>query len=132
MKEHAFAVAAEALREGEIVGIFPEGKLTETGEINPFRPGGCPADLDVVAGAGERARTVEGSGEASSSAGRDHGRGRCVDGGALLFHIVLRAGLPVPPTHATLTASRRSRACAARRPAMSACMAAKKDDIRMG
>ncbi len=38
MKEHAFAVAAEALREGEIVGIFPEGKLTETGEINPFTP----------------------------------------------------------------------------------------------
>jgi 1-acyl-sn-glycerol-3-phosphate acyltransferase len=29
----------EALRAGEIVGIFPEGKLTETGELNPFRPG---------------------------------------------------------------------------------------------
>jgi len=39
MKERAFAEAAAALRAGEIVGIFPEGKLTETGELNPFRPG---------------------------------------------------------------------------------------------
>ena len=31
--------AAQALEAGEIVGIFPEGKLTETGELNPFRPG---------------------------------------------------------------------------------------------
>jgi 1-acyl-sn-glycerol-3-phosphate acyltransferase len=28
-----------ALRSGEIVAIFPEGGLTETGELNPFRPG---------------------------------------------------------------------------------------------
>jgi 1-acyl-sn-glycerol-3-phosphate acyltransferase len=39
MKERAFAEAAHALSDGEIVGIFPEGKLTETGEMNPFRPG---------------------------------------------------------------------------------------------
>ena len=39
MKERAFAEAGEALRAGEIVGIFPEGKLTDTGELNPFRPG---------------------------------------------------------------------------------------------
>ena len=39
MKERAFAAAAEALRAGEVVGIFPEGKLTDTGELNPFRPG---------------------------------------------------------------------------------------------
>ena len=39
MKDRAFAQAAEALEVGEIVGIFPEGKLTETGELNPFRPG---------------------------------------------------------------------------------------------
>ena len=30
---------ARRSRAGEIVGIFPEGKLTETGELNPFRPG---------------------------------------------------------------------------------------------
>src|SRR5438105_442153 len=39
LKERAFAEAAKALSDGEIVGIFPEGKLTETGELNPFRPG---------------------------------------------------------------------------------------------
>jgi 1-acyl-sn-glycerol-3-phosphate acyltransferase len=39
MKERAFEEAAKALRAGEIVGIFPEGRLTETGELNVFRPG---------------------------------------------------------------------------------------------
>ena len=39
MKERAFSEAAKALAAGEIVAIFPEGKLTETGDINPFRPG---------------------------------------------------------------------------------------------
>ena len=39
MKDRAFATAKEALEAGEIVGIFPEGRLTETGEMNPFRPG---------------------------------------------------------------------------------------------
>jgi hypothetical protein len=39
MKDQAFAEAARALEAGEIVGIFPEGRLTETGELNPFRPG---------------------------------------------------------------------------------------------
>ena len=39
MKERAFEEAANALKAGEIVCIFPEGKLTDTGELNPFRPG---------------------------------------------------------------------------------------------
>jgi 1-acyl-sn-glycerol-3-phosphate acyltransferase len=39
MKGRAFAEAADALRGGEVVGIFPEGKLTDTGELSPFRPG---------------------------------------------------------------------------------------------
>jgi 1-acyl-sn-glycerol-3-phosphate acyltransferase len=39
MKERAFVDAGEALLAGEIVGIFPEGKLTDTGEMNPFRSG---------------------------------------------------------------------------------------------
>ena len=39
MKDRAFAEAAEALSAGEIVGIFPEGRLTDTGELNRFRPG---------------------------------------------------------------------------------------------
>ncbi len=39
MKDRAFAEAADALRNGEIVGIFPEGKLTDDGELSRFRPG---------------------------------------------------------------------------------------------
>lgn len=38
-KARAFAEAAAALADGEIVGIFPEGRLTRTGELNTFRPG---------------------------------------------------------------------------------------------
>jgi 1-acyl-sn-glycerol-3-phosphate acyltransferase len=38
-RERAFAEAAAALAAGEIVGIFPEGRLTRTGELNAFRPG---------------------------------------------------------------------------------------------
>jgi len=39
VKAGAFESAAAALRDGEIVGIFPEGKLTDSGEMYPFRPG---------------------------------------------------------------------------------------------
>jgi 1-acyl-sn-glycerol-3-phosphate acyltransferase len=39
MMERAFAAVAAALRAGELVGIFPEGRLTDSGEIQPFRPG---------------------------------------------------------------------------------------------
>jgi 1-acyl-sn-glycerol-3-phosphate acyltransferase len=39
LKEQAFAEVRAALSNGEVVGIFPEGRLTQTGELNPFRPG---------------------------------------------------------------------------------------------
>ena len=39
LMERAFEEAAEALRNGEILGIFPEGKITDNGELNRFRPG---------------------------------------------------------------------------------------------
>ena len=39
MKARALTEAAAALAAGDIVGIFPEGRLTHTGELNPFRPG---------------------------------------------------------------------------------------------
>ncbi|WP_322106735.1 MFS transporter [Paraburkholderia sp. J41] len=37
--ERAYERCAEALAQGELVCIFPEGKLTRTGEINAFRHG---------------------------------------------------------------------------------------------
>ena len=39
VKELAFAHAAEALRNGELIGLFPEGRITRDGELNPFRYG---------------------------------------------------------------------------------------------
>lgn len=39
MLERAYAEIDKALAEGEIVGIFPEGRLTDSGEINAFKPG---------------------------------------------------------------------------------------------
>ena len=39
MKERAFDEAARALEAGEVVCIFPEGRITDTGDLYPFRPG---------------------------------------------------------------------------------------------
>ena len=39
MLEAAYDAVAAALENGELVGIFPEGRITETGELNPFRGG---------------------------------------------------------------------------------------------
>jgi len=39
LKEQAFILAAQALRDGEVIGIFPEGRLTPNGEIGKFLPG---------------------------------------------------------------------------------------------
>lgn len=39
MMERAFGEVAKALKEGDLVGIFPEGRITDTGELYPFRPG---------------------------------------------------------------------------------------------
>ncbi|MDB4583696.1 MFS transporter [Draconibacterium sp.] len=39
MKEKAFDRVSAALQQGELVCIFPEGKLTDTGQMNPFKPG---------------------------------------------------------------------------------------------
>jgi hypothetical protein len=39
MMERAFAEVAQALKDGDLVAIFPEGRITDTGELHPFRPG---------------------------------------------------------------------------------------------
>jgi 1-acyl-sn-glycerol-3-phosphate acyltransferase len=39
MMERAFARVSEELRDGNLVCIFPEGKITASGDMNPFRPG---------------------------------------------------------------------------------------------
>ncbi len=37
--ERAYDEVAKALGNGDLVGIFPEGKITHTGDINEFKPG---------------------------------------------------------------------------------------------
>jgi len=39
MMERAFAEVASALRAGDLVCIFPEGRITDSGEMAQFRPG---------------------------------------------------------------------------------------------
>lgn len=39
MMEKAFDEVAKALKEGDLVAIFPEGRITDTGDMYPFRPG---------------------------------------------------------------------------------------------
>ena len=39
MKERAFEECANAVKAGEILCIFPEGRITDTGELQRFRPG---------------------------------------------------------------------------------------------
>jgi 1-acyl-sn-glycerol-3-phosphate acyltransferase len=39
MLERAYERVAEYLKNGEVVCIFPEGRITDTGELYPFRPG---------------------------------------------------------------------------------------------
>ena len=39
MMERAFDEVARALEAGELVGLFPEGRITDNGDFHPFRPG---------------------------------------------------------------------------------------------
>jgi hypothetical protein len=39
MMETAFAEVSKALAAGELVAIFPEGRITADGELGAFRPG---------------------------------------------------------------------------------------------
>ncbi|WP_254789830.1 MFS transporter [Variovorax sp. OV329] len=45
--ERAFAQAAQVLREGDLLGIFPEGAITRDGQLQPFK-GGMKKILDAA------------------------------------------------------------------------------------
>ena len=98
MKERAFAAAAQALADGEVVGIFPEGRLTEDGEMASFRPGvqqilaATPAPVVPLA-----LRGLWGSFFSRSHRGRAMRRFRGV-----FSRITLAAGAAVPPDRVTL------------------------------
>jgi 1-acyl-sn-glycerol-3-phosphate acyltransferase len=98
MKDRAFAEVAQALRGGEMVGIFPEGRLTDTGELNAFRPGirqiveTTPVPVVPLA-----LRGLWGSFFSRSCEGKAMRRIRGV-----FSRIALVAGSPVPPEEVTL------------------------------
>jgi len=97
LKERAFTEAAEALKAGEVVCIFPEGKITDTGELNRFRPGlqrileQTPAPVVPMA-----LRGLWGSFFSRSSGGKAMRRLR-----GMFSRITLVAGPPVAPARAT-------------------------------
>jgi 1-acyl-sn-glycerol-3-phosphate acyltransferase len=97
MKEQAFADAADALRAGEVVGIFPEGRLTDSGELKAFRPGvqqmlaATPVPVVPMA-----LRGLWGSFFSRSYEGRAMRRLR-----GIYSRIALVVGPPVPPHEAT-------------------------------
>jgi len=96
MKERAFAAASATLADGEIVGIFPEGKLTDTGELNPFRPG----VQQIVAATPVPVIPLALSGLWGSFFSRSH-RGRAMRRLRGIFsRIALSAGPPIPPERA--------------------------------
>ena len=100
MKERAFAEVAQALRNGEIIGIFPEGKLTDTGELNPFRPGIQQIiDTTPVPVVPLALRGLWGSFFSRSSSGKAMRRLR-----GIFSRIALVAAPPVPPDRVTLEA----------------------------
>jgi 1-acyl-sn-glycerol-3-phosphate acyltransferase len=104
MKERAFDEAAKALKAGEIVGIFPEGRLTETGDLNVFRPGlqrileQSPAPVVPMA-----LRGLWGSFFSRSHQGKAMRRWR-----GMFSRIALVAGTPFSPELATPEALQKS------------------------
>jgi 1-acyl-sn-glycerol-3-phosphate acyltransferase len=97
-KERAFAEVREALGEGEIVGIFPEGSLTRDGEMQPFRPGierivgETPVPVIPMALSG-----LWGSFFSRSCEGKAMRRWR-----GAFSRIALAVGAPIPPSQVTL------------------------------
>jgi 1-acyl-sn-glycerol-3-phosphate acyltransferase len=98
MKERAFDEAARALEAGEVVCIFPEGRITDTGDLYPFRPGLQrileKAPVPVVPMA---LRGLWGSFFSRAKGARAMRRLR-----GIFSRIALVAGTPVAPDRATL------------------------------
>jgi 1-acyl-sn-glycerol-3-phosphate acyltransferase len=100
MKARAFDEVAAALAAGEVVGIFPEGRLTETGELGEFRPGiqeivaRTPVPVVPMALRGLWGSFFSRAGHADSGSAMRRLRG-------ILSRIELVAGAPIAPQDAT-------------------------------
>ncbi|WP_028228920.1 MFS transporter [Paraburkholderia ferrariae] len=100
MLEAAYDACAEALTEGDLVCIFPEGKLTRTGDINPFRHGVIEilrrSPVTVVPMA------LRGLWGSMFSRGADSGRPQENRRRGLTNRLTLAVGEPFAPGEATL------------------------------
>ena len=96
MLERAYEAIARALADGQLVGIFPEGKLTADGEMNEFRSG-C---LKILERTPVPVVPMALSGLWRSLFTRNRARLRHAT--RLFPKIRLSVGEPVPPAHVTL------------------------------
>jgi len=98
LTEKAFVDIAHALHDGELVCIFPEGKLTSTGEMNEFRGGIAKivarSKVPVIPMALRGLWGSVFSRDASNVFERSFARG-------LRSRLALAVGRPVPPQDAT-------------------------------
>lgn len=97
LMEKAFDEVAKALGAGELVCIFPEGRMTDSGEINPFRPG----ISRVLARNPVPVVPLAVRGLWGSLFSRDPGRGILGWLRSPFSRIALAVGAPVPPAAAT-------------------------------
>jgi 1-acyl-sn-glycerol-3-phosphate acyltransferase len=94
--QSAFDEIAKALADGELVGLFPEGRLTSDGEMGPFRPG----ITQILARTPVPVVPMALSGLWHSLFSRQPGRLRRA--GHLLYRkVLISIGAPVPPGAAT-------------------------------
>ncbi|MFP6559620.1 MFS transporter [Paraburkholderia sp. B3] len=95
----AYDACAKALAEGDLVCIFPEGKLTRTGEINPFRHG--VAEILGRSAVPVVPMALRGLWGSAFSRHADSGQERPVRRG-LTSRLTLAVGEPFAPGEATL------------------------------
>ena len=99
LKNKAFEDVSLALQAGELVGIFPEGRITATGEISAFRPG----ITQILARDAVPVIPMGLSGLWGSIFSRAHGAALSKPWKARpLRKILLQTGVPIPPENVTL------------------------------
>lgn len=98
LMEDAFAAIALALEQGELVCIFPEGKLTQSGEMNQFKRG--IATILACAQAPVIPMALRGLWGHMLSERSDHLLRRMARG-VLRSPLALAVGLPIAPADAT-------------------------------
>lgn len=99
LKQKAFDDVAQALAAGELVGIFPEGRVTATGELSEFRPG----ITQIIARNPVPVIPMGLSGLWGSIFSRAHGAAMSKPWKARPFRkIALQVGAPIMPEEVTL------------------------------